>query len=109
MMNILEVNDLDPAQKEAIFMLWNQSYPKSINYAQINDFEAYLDSLGEKQHHLLIDNNSDIAGWCCSFKRSECTWFAILLNEQVRGKGYGTRLLNVIKQRGYVLWGWVID
>jgi GNAT superfamily N-acetyltransferase len=108
-MRILESHDLSQAQKQIVFGLWNRSYPKKISYAKLTDFEKYLDGLNEQRHYLLISDHDHIEGWGFSFSRDAGRWFAIILDEQIQGKGYGTGLLSAIRQKESSLLGWVVD
>ena len=36
-------------------------------------------------------------------------WFAIILSEKIKGKGFGRKMLDVLKQNETVLNGWVIE
>ena len=57
----------------------------------------------------MIDANKEIKGWYFDFIRNNEKWFAIILDSKIQGKGYGTKLLELAKQKENVLNGWVID
>ena len=89
--------------------LWNDEFPEKLNYQTLADFESYLSNLEDQFHILILDNNQNIKGWYFDFIRDDERWFAILLDAEISGKGYGTQLLNLAKEKEPVLNGWVID
>ena len=89
--------------------LWNDEFPEKLNYQTLADFESYLSNLEDQFHILMLDNNQNIKGWYFDFIRDAERWFAIILNTEMSGKGYGTQLLNLAKEKEPVLNGWVID
>lgn len=100
---------LDPNEKQAVFKLWNQEYPKRLNYLKIEEFENYLAGL-ENPHHILVkDEHKDILGWFVDFKRENEIWFAMILDASIHGKGIGSNLLEKAKKKNAILNGWVID
>ncbi len=106
-MPILETNVLTEPLRVAILALWNQEYPASLNYT-LADFEAYLNGLKDNKHYLLWIGDA-IMGWAFSFKREDEKWFAIILDQNIQRQGYGTQLLDKIKEKEPVLNGWVSD
>lgn len=56
----------------------------------------------------MVENNS-IGGWYFDFVREQEKWFAIILDSSLQGKGFGTKLLNMAKEKEPELNGWVID
>ena len=89
--------------------LWNDEFPEKLNYQTLADFESYLSNLEDQFHILMLDDNQNIKGWYFDFIRDAERWFAIILNTEMSGKGYGTQLLNLAKEKEPVLNGWVID
>jgi len=106
---ILETTKLTLTQQEAIHSLWNNEYPEALKYMLLADFQKYLDNLASQRHYLLVNAENKITGWCFSFVRDREKWFAIILDKQIHGKGYGTKLLNTIKEKEMILNGWAID
>ena len=92
-----------------VFNLWNNEYPKKLSYDSIKEFEAYLEGLTEQTHLLVIDSDNKIIGWYFDFKRGNERWFAIILDSKLQGKGLGTKIIELAKQREVELNGWVID
>src|ERR1700744_2921967 len=105
---ILETSTLTQAQKESVLSLWNQEYPESLHY-ELADFEKYLSALTNGQHYLLSEDDDVVKGWAFTFTRDEQKWFAIILDHSIQVQGYGTQLLNRLKETEPILHGWVID
>tara|TARA_R110002072_G_scaffold23949_1_gene81854 strand:+ start:37277 stop:37750 length:474 start_codon:yes stop_codon:yes gene_type:complete len=108
-MNFIETSQLSHFQKEAILELWNNEYPKKLNYPTLEAFEKYLEGLKEQSHIVMIDNDQKIRGWYFSFIRESEKWFAIILDTAVQGDGLGRKILNIAKTKESELNGWVID
>ena len=107
-MNIITTNELNESQKQAIYHLWNNEYPARIGYTSISDFDDYLNNLNSQKHYLFADDGN-IKGWMFTFTRDEESWFAIILDSDIHGKGYGTQLLDMIKATTGKLNGWAVD
>lgn len=107
-MKVITTNHPNPKQKQQILQLWNNEYPEKLAYKNLEGFENYLEKLNEVNHFLLLDDEK-IQGWAITFKRESETWFAIILSGDLHGKGWGTKILNKLKQNTEELHGWVID
>lgn len=107
-MNIIEETFLDDSQKRAITDLWNKEYPLELSLADITDFEHYLQTL-KHLHHILLVNGEDVKGWLIYFERDDEQCFAMLLDSSLQRQGWGSKLLDLAKQRTFELNGWVID
>lgn len=108
-MKITNTHQLNQKQKEQILQLWNNEYPEKLAYKNLDGFENYLEKLNEINHFLLMNDDEKIQGWAITFERENKTWFAIILSENLHGKGWGTKVLNELKQHKNELNGWVID
>jgi GNAT superfamily N-acetyltransferase len=108
-MTIIETKSLNQIQKEAVFQLWNSEYPEKLSYETITQLEDYLELLLEQKHYLLLDENQNIKGWCFTFLRASEKWFAIIIANDLQGKGFGKLLLETIKKDEKILNGWVAD
>lgn len=108
-MKISFTYQLNQEQKKQILQLWNNEYPEKLAYKSMDGFENYLEKLSEVKHVLLTDNDEKIHGWAITFIRDSETWFAIILSENLHGKGWGRKVLNELKQHENELNGWVID
>lgn len=108
-MKIIEKEVLSLQDKEVLLQLWNNEYPKQLNYQTMDEFDLYLDGLSEKNHYLLIDDKDKIKGWAFTFLRNDEDWFAIILNQDVQGTGKRSLLINELKKKKDSLNGWVID
>jgi hypothetical protein len=99
---------LNPFQREAVRRLWNSEYPESLQLETPEDFEHYLENLPEKMHYLVMENQH-ILGWGMTFRRETATWFAMILDSSIHGKGIGSQILQRMKLAHKELFGWVID
>lgn len=109
MTNLINTLTLDLLQKQILLDLWNIEYPEKLKHKSLAEFELYLNDLQQLSHFLLLDDLTNILGWAFSFERNSEFWFAIILNKDKQKKGYGTQLLNRLKQQHPILNGWVID
>ena len=100
---------LSTSEKLKVLELWNQEYPEKLSYENLEKFNEYLSELSNLSHMLLIDSNEKIKGWYFDFIRENERWFAIILEDSIHGKGLGSKVLKLAKQKENVLNGWVID
>ena len=108
-MEFIKRSLLSESEKTEIYELWNNEYPEKLSYKSKEEFDNYLKSLTEQSHILLIDINKNIKGWYFDFKRENEKWFAIILDSKIQGKGLGTKMLELAKQKENELNGWVIE
>jgi len=108
-MNLTHTNFLNLKEKQAVFKLWNQEYPKNLSYSSIMELEKYLSGLQNLDHVLVKNEQNQILGWYIDFKRDNEVWFAMILDSTIQGKRIGTRLLDEAKKSHKSLNGWVID
>ncbi|EAZ80424.1 GNAT family N-acetyltransferase [Algoriphagus machipongonensis] len=108
-MDFIQCSALSESEKLEVFDLWNNEYPEKLAHKSITDFENYLNQLKEQNHLLLINSEGKIKGWYFDFLRDNEKWFAIILDSKLQGKGIGTSILELAKQRESELNGWVID
>jgi GNAT superfamily N-acetyltransferase len=106
-MTIFEATALTQSQIMAILAIWNSEYPGNINY-QLADFEQYLHALADKRNYLLFTGDA-LTGWAFTFMREKERWFAIILDHSIQGQGFGTQLLDKLKEKEPILNGWVMD
>ncbi|GHA78350.1 GNAT family N-acetyltransferase [Pontibacter akesuensis] len=107
--DIVEIKELTAGQKRQVLQLWNQEYPVQLQYAALAAFEEYLKGLMQKRHYLLLSEAGEVCGWFFLFERAEETWFALLVDGKLKGRGYGKRLLRLVQEKESQLSGWVID
>lgn len=107
-LEIIKRSELSIHEKEQVFDLWNSEYPANLSYANLNEFDLYLQKLSHLTHFLLIDNES-VVGWSLTFNRDNEKWFAIILSEKIHRKGYGRKMVDELKKSEQALSGWVID
>lgn len=108
-MKIITLTQLSKPDKIQLLELWNNEYPKKLNYNSLQDLDDYLSGLTNQSHTLILNNSDEIVGWYFDFIRDNQKWFAIILDAKIQGKGFGTLLLNKAKEKEQELNGWVID
>jgi len=109
-MTIQVTDSLNKAQEEALHDLWNSEYPKETAHKDIAGLEAYLNGLGQCRHYLLkSDAGGGIDGWASTFDREGERWFAIIIDNKHQRKGFGSLLLDRLKQDEQVLNGWITE
>ena len=108
-MKITKTENLSNSQKLSIIRLWNDEYPAQIQHSGIDSFDEYLSIKSEIRHYLLTDKNENLKGWLATFIREDEKWFAILVDSSEQKKGYGTMLLDQMKEFETEINGWVID
>ncbi|MEN2414558.1 GNAT family N-acetyltransferase [Flavobacterium mesophilum] len=108
-MKIVQKSILSENEKKIIWQLRNNEYPLQFGSKTFQEFEMYLENLIDLKHFFLVDQENEINGWAFTFFREEETWFGFMIDNQFQGKGYGTFLLNEMKNNFDVLNGWVID
>jgi len=108
-MNFTETETLNEKQKLEIIELWNNEYPKELSQAGLIEFDQYLQTLSEKNHILLSDEHGTVKGWLIYFVRDNEQCFAMLLDASLQGQGWGSKFLDLAKERNSELNGWVID
>jgi GNAT superfamily N-acetyltransferase len=107
-MKIIKSTELTTPQKASILYLWNREYPVQL-YLTSDGFDDYLKSSTGHQHLLILDDASEIIGWAYAFDRDNDRWFSILIDSLYQNLGFGTMLLNLLKENENKLNGWVID
>jgi GNAT superfamily N-acetyltransferase len=108
-LEFIRKTDLSNAEKVQILEFWNNEYPEKLVYPTLKSFEGYLEHLANPFHVLMMDENQRIKGWHFDFEREQERWFAIILDSAMQGKGFGTKLLKLAKEKETELNGWVID
>lgn len=98
---------LNDRQKKQLISLWNNEYPKAINYSDEEDFDSYLINLFDVNHTLII-NKKQIIGWYADFLRDNQRWFFMILDSKFQRKGFGKQLLDKAKQNHKKMFGWAI-
>lgn len=106
---IIRTNELNEQVKQQVFDLWNNEYPEKLSYNSLGEFDNYLQNLTKLNHFLFTIDTGLILGWALTFERDNEKWFAIILSEKIKGKGFGRKMLNELKKEEQFLNGWVID
>lgn len=100
---------MSEAEKQSVIRLWNAEYPAQLQHSGLDSFDEYLRPKENLEHYLLTDNGGNIKGWLATFTRDAGRWFALLVDGSEQKKGFGTRLLNRVKEFENEINGWVID
>jgi len=108
-MTFTETKNLNEQEKLEIVELWNSEYPKELSLKNLTAFDQYLETLSDKSHILLLDENGAVKGRLVYFVRDNEQCFAMLVDSSLQGQGFGSKLLSLPKQRNSELNGWVID
>ena len=74
----------------------------------MEDFELYLSGLHDSSHVLLMEDGA-VLGWAVKFIREAETWFLIILDGKIHGRGFGSALLEELKVEESVLNAWVVE
>jgi GNAT superfamily N-acetyltransferase len=106
---ITKTENLSEDQKQSIIRLWNAEYPAQLRHSGIDSFDEYLRPKGDLEHYLLTDDGEKIKGWLATFIRDDEKWFAVLVDSSEHKKGYGSQLLNKVKEFEAEINGWVMD
>ena len=108
-MDIINTKELSIEWKREILNLWNCEYPLKMSYNSLDEFDEYLNKLGDQNHTLFFNSENQIKAWYVDFIRDEERFFAIILDSEEQGKGYGSIVLNLAKENNHELNAWVID
>lgn len=108
-LKVRRTSDLTDQEKVEVSNLWNSQYPEQLSYHTLAAFDEYLQNLNNLTHFLLTNELDVIFGWALTFERENEKWFAIILSDEIKGKGFGRKLLDQLKETEPVLNGWVID
>lgn len=100
---------LTESELRALLMLWNNEYPRDLNFQSVSALEAYLDRLIALEHLIIYNAKKEIIGWYYHFIREQEKWFALIIDSKSHRKGMGTKILSYVKKKENQLNGWVID
>lgn len=59
-MRFFKRKNLTSGQKQEIFEMWNNEYPRSLKYNNIAELDEYFSKLEDQNYILLIDENDKI-------------------------------------------------
>ncbi len=106
-MRYVTTSALADNHKARIYDLWNNEYPASIAFKKYEDFEKYIQGL-KGQKHILLMEGKKIYGWYFEFDRNGERWFAMILDQCVQGRGYGSAMLRQGMKGNRSLSGWAV-
>lgn len=96
---------LHPEEFDRVNLLWNEGYP-----VQLKDRLALFLEEADEQVHFLIRNPDDVIIAWSALVRKQSDWrFSLLVDKEFQGMGFGTRLLEEMKESKSAFTGWVID
>jgi len=101
--------DLTVDQKSSVLRIWNEEYPKQMNYKSIEELNVYLSGLVNVVHFLILNNDEEVLGWAFKFSRDLQRWFVIILSNTIHEKGWGSKMLQKIIENEVEMNGWVVD
>ncbi len=104
-MNIIKTQRLSPTQFSAIDKLWNDEYPVKLK----DRFALLLEGVENYEHYLIEDETKKVLAWAVWFEKDAQIRFSIIVSKGAQGKGFGTLLMNKLKQDHKEFYGWVID
>lgn len=103
-----EISLLYPEIRQQIRTIWNEEYPEIICEKSKEKFDAYIDSLEDAAHTLVLDEQKKVQGWYADFNRDNDRWFLIILSTKLQRKGIGKQLIERAQQKHNKLNGWAI-
>lgn len=109
MFEILSTATLTAAQKHRIFQIWNEEYPAQIAYKDVGGFEEFLAKSNKHRHFIVEEPGGKIMAWLMIFEREQGNWFSIIVDGNAQGKGYGSRLIQCLKEAVPNVKGWAVD
>ncbi|QNR24579.1 GNAT family N-acetyltransferase [Croceimicrobium hydrocarbonivorans] len=92
-----------------LMQIWNSEYPRQIAYSSLSEIQEYLNKLKEPRHQILVDKENRLKAWFCVFERDALPWFAMILDRDLQGLGYGRKLLSEAQFEESILNGWAVD
>lgn len=101
-------SSLSPEVRKQIRGIWNEEYPKVLCQKSQEKFDAYIDSLEDAAHTLVLDSRQKVQGWYADFNRENDRWFLIILSSKLQGKSVGKQLITKAQQKHKRLNGWAI-
>ena len=105
-MEIKTTKQLSKDEKQSIFQIWNEVYPKQIMYKTLDDLENYLAKCTNSVH-LLAKHNGETAAWLCVFDRDGQRWFALIVDASFQRQGIGEKMLSKMKTLEDKVYGWM--
>ena len=108
-MRFIQRKILTLRQKEEIFDLWNNEYPKNLQYNDVSEMDNYLVNLTNPNHIFLIDENDKIKGWYSEFHRNNEKWFLVILSSEKQGQKFGSQIIKMAQEKNEELNGWIIN
>ena len=100
---------LNSQNLKQLFKLWNQEYPLEASFQQIEELEEYLAHLQSPVHYLFFSDTKELKAWFCVFERNGLPWFAMIVDRNKQGLGWGSEILKRAQEKYEILNGWAVD
>lgn len=104
-MKIVQTKILSANQKASIHKMWNDEYPLKLK----DRFPLLLEGVDNYTHYIIENERYNLIGWAVAFEKENQMRFSIIIHSDEKGKGFGRRLVDILKEKHNNLYGWVID
>ncbi|MDX2172978.1 MAG: GNAT family N-acetyltransferase [Bacteroidota bacterium] len=108
-MKFFESNCLNTEIKITLYELWNKEYPIQVRFNYFIEFENYINKLTSPKHIIISNNNGEIIGWAVEFAEDNELWLNLIIKQNFQKKGYGSILLNKLKENKASISAWVVE
>jgi len=103
--DIQKTKALTAKQFNQINQLWNEEYPIKLK----DRFPLLLEGVNDYNHYLIEDPNKNVVAWAVEFEKDKQIRFSIIVASIHKGKGFGGKLIDKLKEGNDEFFGWVID
>jgi hypothetical protein len=104
-MEIICTKILSQHQADCISKMWNDEYPIKLK----DRFPILLDRVIHFNHYLIEDDERNVLAWAVDFEKENEIRFSIIVSSKCRGEGLGGLLVDRLKEKNDLFYGWVID
>jgi GNAT superfamily N-acetyltransferase len=102
---IIKTRILTERQIRQINQLWNDEFPVKLK----GRFGILLDGVSNFEHYYIAEKNDAVIAWAVIFEKDNELRFSLIVHSSHKGKGFGTALVNKLKENHSHFYGWVID
>jgi hypothetical protein len=104
-MKVIHQTTLSETQFDQINELWNNEYPIKLK----DRFVLLLEGSEAQQHFLIEDDEQKVIAWAVLFDMDTETRFSIIVANEYKVKGLGSKLIEHLKFAKNNFNAWVID
>ncbi len=104
-MKVINQTILSETQFVQINELWNNEYPVKLK----DRFALLLEGSETQQHFIIEDDEQKVIAWAVLFDMDAETRFSIIVSNEHKGNGLGSKLINHLKFVKGSFHAWVID